>query len=69
METSVAYILRFFTGVQRESGLSDPSSGIWVCLIGQEGKSFLRRVSPIYDPQEADDNPTDFSQVKSDPGN
>lgn len=50
------YSLRFSTGVRRGSSLSDPLSPIWVCLVGENGKSFLHRISSLFDAEEEEKN-------------
>ena len=45
------YSLRLATGVSRGSALSDPTAGVLVCLVGQDGSAVLHRVTPLSDPE------------------
>lgn len=43
--------------------MSDPSAGVNVCLISQDGRSLLHRVPPVNDPQEAASSMEDICSV------
>eukprot|EP00197_Chlamydomonas_leiostraca_P012179 CAMPEP_0202865592 /NCGR_PEP_ID=MMETSP1391-20130828/6246_1 /ASSEMBLY_ACC=CAM_ASM_000867 /TAXON_ID=1034604 /ORGANISM="Chlamydomonas leiostraca, Strain SAG 11-49" /LENGTH=472 /DNA_ID=CAMNT_0049545451 /DNA_START=150 /DNA_END=1569 /DNA_ORIENTATION=+ len=47
------YSVRFTTSNGRGSSISDPNSGVNVCLIGQDGQAVMHRVSPVHDPVDA----------------
>ncbi|EFJ44280.1 hypothetical protein VOLCADRAFT_106495 [Volvox carteri f. nagariensis] len=47
------YTIRFTTGVSRGSALSEPYSAVNVCLISQNGRAALHRISPVNDPLES----------------
>ena len=49
-ENSTVYTLRVSTDVHRGAALTDPSAAVLVCLIGEDGSSILRRISPLVDP-------------------
>ncbi|GMH40084.1 hypothetical protein BSKO_07988 [Bryopsis sp. KO-2023] len=57
------YSLRFSTASRRGSSVSDPLGGVWVCLIGKDNKSFLQKISPIFDPEEAEDELHDICEI------
>lgn len=44
--------------------MSDPLSYVWVCLVGENGKSFLNRVSPLFDPEEEGKNLHTICEVR-----
>jgi hypothetical protein len=48
---NTVYTLRFRTAYGRTSGLSEPYAHVLVCLVGKDGTSVLRRVSPVNDPE------------------
>lgn len=47
------YTIRLTTGFARGAALSDPSSGVNVCLVGRDGRAVLHRISPVNDPIES----------------
>lgn len=48
------YTVRFTTGRGRGAGIDDPGAGVFLCLIGRDGASFLHRVAPLYDAEAAE---------------
>mmetsp|Transcript_6311 Transcript_6311/g.17642 ORF Transcript_6311/g.17642 Transcript_6311/m.17642 type:complete len:323 (-) Transcript_6311:587-1555(-) len=44
------YTIRAVTSSERGSQLSSQYGGIWMCLVGMDGRSYLHRLSPIVDP-------------------
>lgn len=50
------YTARFTTGRGRGAGIEEPAAGVFVCLIGRDGASFLHRVGPLYDAEDAEAN-------------
>jgi hypothetical protein len=47
------YTIRLTTGFARGAALSDPCSGVNVCLVGRDGRAVLHRISPVNDPIES----------------
>lgn len=43
------YTVRMSTGSTKGSGLSELNAGVWLCLVGQNGDSFLHRAVPLCD--------------------
>jgi len=48
------YTVRVTTGRGRGAGVDDPDAGVFVCLIGADGSSFLHRIPPLYDAEAAE---------------
>ena len=48
------YTVRFTTGRGRGAGMEEPDAGVFMCLIGADGASFLHRVGPLYDAEAAE---------------
>jgi hypothetical protein len=50
--SSTVYTLRVRTSWDRGSALSEPLSGIHVCLVGKNGSAVLHRIPPVNDPAD-----------------
>jgi len=48
-----AYSVRLHTGHGRGAALSEPLSGVNICLIGHDGRAVLHQISPVNDPEAA----------------
>jgi hypothetical protein len=48
------YTLRLTTSAARNAGATDPSAAVQVLLLATDGRAVLRRVPPVYDPQDAE---------------
>jgi hypothetical protein len=57
------YTIRFTTGVARGAAMSEPYAAVNVCLIGQDGRAALHRVSPVNDPMESRAHTVEMCQV------
>ena len=58
------YTARFTTGRGRGAGIEEPAAGVFVCLIGRDGASFLHRVGPLYDAEDAEANLRAICEVR-----
>jgi hypothetical protein len=59
------YTVRLTTSFERGSALSEPFAGVSVCLISEDGRGVLRRISPVNDPQENKKAVEDICSVSS----
>jgi hypothetical protein len=59
------YTVRFTTGRGRDAGIEEPTAGVFLCLIGRDGASFLHRVGPLYDAEDAEANLRTICEVHS----
>lgn len=51
-QNKTVFTVRLTTSSERNSQLTSPYGGIWMCLIGKDGSSYLRRFSPVVDSQD-----------------
>lgn len=58
------FTVRVKTSQERNSYLTSENAGIWVCLIGAGGASFLRRLAPLVDAAEASQELQDICEVR-----
>ena len=58
------YTMRLTTGFARGAALSDPCSGVNICLVGRDGRGILHRISPVNDPIESRAHTEEICEVR-----
>lgn len=56
--------MRLTTGFTRGAAMTEPYAGVNVCLLGQDGKAILHRISPVNDPTVSKGELEEICQVR-----
>lgn len=59
------YTVRLTTSYRRGAALSDPPSGINICMVNSEGAAVIHRIKPVTDPSSSHDDLDELCQVSS----